>query len=103
MCDNVTKFDIGSATIEETRSFITGMGEPAYRADQVYQWVHRRHAADFDAMTNLPKPLRQRLAEAAFFPSPVIRGKKNDADGTIKVKTSLTNVDDSEKDVEVAE
>jgi len=37
--------------------------EPAYRADQVLQWVYEKQAESFDAMTNLPAPLRAKLAE----------------------------------------
>ncbi len=39
-------------------------GEAPYRAGQILQWVHRRGAPDWEAMTNLPRPLRARLAEA---------------------------------------
>ena len=37
--------------------------QPAYRADQLLDWLYRRRATSWDAMTNLPKPLRDRLRE----------------------------------------
>ncbi len=37
--------------------------EPAYRADQILQWVYEKQAESFGAMTNLPAPLRAKLAE----------------------------------------
>ena len=37
-------------------------GQPAYRVDQLLQWLYVRRAAAWDAMTNLPQPLRERLA-----------------------------------------
>lgn len=40
------------------------MGEPAYRTGQVLDWLYKRRAASWDAMTNLPKPLRVKLAES---------------------------------------
>ena len=39
------------------------MGEAAYRADQVLEWLHGRRAASWESMTNLPKTLRQQLQE----------------------------------------
>jgi len=39
-------------------------GEPPYRAAQILAWVHRKGAADFAAMSSLPRALRARLAEA---------------------------------------
>ncbi|MBM3858309.1 MAG: 23S rRNA (adenine(2503)-C(2))-methyltransferase RlmN [Verrucomicrobia bacterium] len=36
---------------------------PVYRADQILQWVYEKQAESFDAMTNLPAPLRAKLAE----------------------------------------
>lgn len=59
-----------TALLEMTRAelstFVTGLGEPAYRAAQVWDWIYRRYANDFAAMTNLPGSLRQRLAEIAL-------------------------------------
>ena len=41
-------------------------GQKPFRAKQVLQWVHQRGLSDFHAMTDLAKPLRERLA--AQFP-----------------------------------
>lgn len=41
------------------------LGEPKFRADQIFAWLHARGARTFDAMTNLSKALRERLAEHA--------------------------------------
>ncbi len=49
----------------ELTAYLTALGEPPYRAEQVWQWLYRRHAASFDGMSNLPKSLRARLAEEA--------------------------------------
>ncbi len=43
--------------------FFATMGEPAYRARQLWSWIYERYETDFSAMTNLPKALRERLAE----------------------------------------
>ncbi|KAF0175425.1 MAG: 23S rRNA (adenine2503-C2)-methyltransferase [Limisphaerales bacterium] len=56
--------DIKSQTREELEARLKEWGEPAYRAGQVLDWLYKRRAANWDAMTNLPKPLRAKLAES---------------------------------------
>jgi 23S rRNA (adenine2503-C2)-methyltransferase len=45
--------------------WLTGWGEPAFRPAQLWRWVYRDLAGDFEQMTNLPRALRERLAERA--------------------------------------
>ena len=54
--------DLKSMTMEEMTAFFKELGQPAFRAKQVFQWLHRG-AASFEEMTNLPKALQQRLGE----------------------------------------
>ena len=56
------KKDIKSMTLEELTAEVTTAGEKAFRAKQLYQWMHEKLAADFDEMTNLPKSFREKLA-----------------------------------------
>jgi 23S rRNA (adenine2503-C2)-methyltransferase len=44
---------------------VLSLGEPSYRADQVYTWLYQSLVTRFEEMSNLPKPLRQRLAQRA--------------------------------------
>jgi 23S rRNA (adenine2503-C2)-methyltransferase len=55
--------DIKSLTREELAARFTEWGEPAYRVDQVLNWLYRQRAANWEQMTNLSKSLRQKLAE----------------------------------------
>ncbi len=50
---------------EELTEYITGLGEPKFRAKQIWDWIYKRYAPDFQAMTNLPKALRERLSQEA--------------------------------------
>ncbi len=59
-------------------------GEPRYRSAQVWQWA-ARGAASFAEMTNLPAPLRARLAEQVPFSSLRVRAESLARDGTLKV------------------
>lgn len=52
-------------TREELESFAAGLGEPAYRGRQLFEWLYRRRMQDFQGMTNLPEDLRSRLAQSA--------------------------------------
>jgi 23S rRNA (adenine2503-C2)-methyltransferase len=56
--------DIRDLTIGELRKELSGWGEPAYRAGQMYDWLYRKGADSFDDLTDIPKVLRQRLAES---------------------------------------
>jgi len=55
--------DIKSITSAELEACLKEWGAPAYRAGQVLDWLYKRRVASWDAMTNLPKPLRAKLAE----------------------------------------
>ena len=76
--------DLKSMTLEEMASFFKEMGQPAFRAKQVFQWLHRG-AASFEEMTNLPKALQQHLAQTCRLTAPRVERRQESAqDGTIK-------------------
>lgn len=55
------KCDILSLSFEELEVAVKELGEPAFRAKQIYQWLHVSCVTSFDEMTNLSKALRQKL------------------------------------------
>ncbi len=59
------------------------LGEPAFRARQVWEWA-ARGAAGYDEMTNLPAALRERLAERVPFSTLEVRDEAHARDGTVK-------------------
>ena len=66
-------------------------GAPKFRVAQIRQWLFQRRAADWDAMANLPKPLRAELAERfALWTTTVARHTRAD-DGTEKLLLSLAD------------
>ncbi len=71
-------------TREEMTEALSALGEPAYRARQVYEWIYARRADSFDGMTNLPRALRARLAAACAPLRPEIVRIQESADGTRK-------------------
>ena len=54
------KQDLKSMTLAEMQEAFVALGEPKFRAKQVFTWLHRG-ATCFDEMTNLSKPLREKL------------------------------------------
>ena len=58
-------------------------GEPAYRAEQVWEWT-ARGAAGFEAMTNLPRQLREELESAVPFSTLTVETQRESLDGTVK-------------------
>ena len=78
------KQDIKSMNMEEVTQAFKEMGEPAFRAKQVFVWLHKG-VKSFDEMTNLSKTLRQKLDDLYYITVPVIVRKQQSAkDGTIK-------------------
>lgn len=57
------KKDICSYTFEELQEEMKALGEKAFRAKQIYEWLHVKLVDTFDEMTNLSKALRERLEE----------------------------------------
>jgi 23S rRNA (adenine2503-C2)-methyltransferase len=55
--------DIKSYTLEELTDYIKGLGEPAFRAKQIFQWMHVQMVRSFDEMSNVPAGLRTKLKE----------------------------------------
>ena len=78
------KQDLKSMTLAQMQSAFSAMGEPKFRAKQVFTWLHKG-AESFDEMTNLSLPLRKKLDEAYYItvPKPV-RVQRSQKDGTIK-------------------
>ena len=57
------KKDIKSLTLQELTEAIKALGEPAFRAKQLYEWMHVKQARSYDEMTNIPKSLKEKLKE----------------------------------------
>ena len=76
--------DLVSMTLPEIEADLAAMGEPKYRAKQVYEWLCRG-VRDFEQMSNLPKALRDRLAaNYRLYRPKVLSRQVSQIDGTIK-------------------
>ena len=86
------KTDIKSLTLEELKQEVEAMGEKAFRAKQLYEWMHVRLARDYDEMTNLPKIMREKLAENYGYTSlKEVTVQTSKIDGTKKYLFALSD------------
>lgn len=88
---NATRMiDILNLTFPELERFIVeDLGQPKFRAAQVWQWIWQKHATSFDAMTDVSKQLRAKLAEVAEIVLPEIVTVQTSSDGTEKLLLRL--------------
>jgi 23S rRNA (adenine2503-C2)-methyltransferase len=71
-------------SVEELREFLAGLGEPGYRAGQIYHALYAERRLDFAAMTNLPAGLRERLGREASIALPRVVRRHVSTDGTVR-------------------
>ena len=83
--------NLKSMTLPEMSAYLKELGQPAFRAKQVYTWLHKG-VRSYEEMTNIPQALRQLLAEKApICPPEVIRKQESQKDGTIKYLWRLSD------------
>lgn len=78
------KKNIRHLSLSELEQYFKELGEQKFRTKQVYEWLWQKHAHSFDAMTNLSKELRTKLAEHFTLPALVVEATQYSADGTVK-------------------
>jgi 23S rRNA (adenine2503-C2)-methyltransferase len=76
--------DLRALAPEALGALVAGLGERPYRARQVFRWLHRRGAASLDEMTDVPRSLREALAEATVLTTLERAREQRSADGTVK-------------------
>jgi 23S rRNA (adenine2503-C2)-methyltransferase len=64
MVIKMNDLDIKSLSLEELSEKLKGLGQPAFRAKQIFSWLHNKLAVSYDEMTNISKDLRETLKES---------------------------------------
>ena len=83
--------NLKNLTLPELAETIKALGQPPFRAKQVYSWLHKG-VRSYEGMTNLPKNLRDRLGENYPIQAPtVVRRQESRKDGTIKYLWQLSD------------
>lgn len=84
--------DIKSLSLNELEQALADIGEPKYRAKQIFQWLHKKYVNSFDEMLNLSKDLRQKLKENYYISCSAIEKKLISCyDSTVKYLFSLND------------
>jgi 23S rRNA (adenine2503-C2)-methyltransferase len=79
MTVNLLDYDLDGLTV-----FCESLGEKAFRAKQLYRWIHQKGASDFTQMSDLAKSLRDKLAGIAHVSPLKVLTEQKSSDGTIK-------------------
>ncbi len=83
--------NLKSQTLPELTATLKELGQSAFRGKQVYTWLHKG-VRSYEQMTNLPKALRDTLAEKyPICPPEVVRRQESKKDGTIKYLWRLSD------------
>ncbi len=80
----VTPVNLLGLSLPKLEAFFESIGEKKFRAAQVVKWIHQQGVTDIDAMTNLAKPLREKLKAIAEVRPPIITFQGDSEDGTRK-------------------
>ena len=75
---------ISSFTLAELTAELKAMGQPGFRAKQIFHWVHQKLVTEFSAMTDQPKTLLAKLEESFYIAAPKIERRQEAKDGTVK-------------------
>ncbi|HEY1061214.1 MAG TPA: 23S rRNA (adenine(2503)-C(2))-methyltransferase RlmN [Daejeonella sp.] len=78
------KKDIRSLSMEQLKQEFIAMGEPSFRAKQVYEWLWEKSCTDFDEMSNLSKSLREKLNQTFTINNVEVHHSQFSNDKTIK-------------------
>lgn len=88
---SLQKPHIDALTAEALAAALAGMGQPAYRAKQLFGWLHKAQVESFDAMTNLPAALREQLAQGWALGRGKLAQAQHSGDGTAKLLVELAD------------
>lgn len=78
-------------TLEDWQEWVRLNGEPAFRAGQIFDWLYAKRVSSFEAMTNLSKALRDKLAAQFAFVTLSEIAKYKSQDGTVKFLFELAD------------
>ncbi|HEY6284863.1 MAG TPA: 23S rRNA (adenine(2503)-C(2))-methyltransferase RlmN, partial [Ktedonobacteraceae bacterium] len=89
---SIKKTDLLSLTLPQMQDWLLEREEPPFRAKQLYSWLYQRLVTDCSMMSNLPQPLRNRLAQEASIGPMVVRSEQHSKDD--RTRKILVELDD---------
>ena len=82
---------ISDMTLDTLTAYIVGLGQPKFRAKQIFKWLHQKLVTEFSQMTDQPKTLLAALSEQCTIAAPSIRRRQQSKDGTVKYLLELAD------------
>lgn len=89
MIEQVEKRDIRQLTLEQLTEYFIKIGDKPFRAKQVYEWLWKKSARDFDQMTNVSLETRDKLKQEFVINHIAVDQMQRSSDGTIKNAVKL--------------
>ena len=89
-----TKISLLDLSLEKLSELFVDLGEPSFRAEQLFRWIWQKGVTDYDSMSNVSAQLRERLKNEYPIAFPKIHDQQVSSDGTIKF---LSEMDDGKK------
>lgn len=84
--------DLKSLTLAQVQSVMADMGEKPFRAKQLYEWMHKKLARDYEDMTNIPASLKSKCKERYTYTAlHMLQVQKSQIDGTKKYLFELAD------------
>ena len=87
----MNRIGVSSYTLEKLTGFVTGLGQPAFRAKQLFSWLHEKRVQEFSAMTNLPKSFLKQLEQQCTIETLRPLRRQCAKDGTVKYLFGLAD------------
>jgi len=75
---------------DELKAYCAELGEPAYRADQIYHWLYAEREFSVERMSNLPATLREKLKRETTITLPAVRQRYASSDGSVRYLFGLS-------------
>ncbi|GAB5523942.1 MAG: 23S rRNA (adenine(2503)-C(2))-methyltransferase RlmN [Roseivirga sp.] len=89
MTEQAARRDIRQLSLEELKDFFVSIGEKPFRAKQVYEWLWKKSAKDFDQMTNISLNMREQMKAAFEIRHIEVDTLQRSDDGTVKNAVKL--------------
>ena len=86
------KIDIKSLSFEEVTDLVKELGEPAFRAKQLYDWMHVKQVRTLEEMKNIPKSLKEKIEQkCSFVAHEIVQVQESKIDDTKKFLFGLSD------------
>ena len=85
------KICLSDFTLDALTAYLVSLGQPKFRAKQIFKWLHQKLVTDFSQMTDQPKTLLALLEGNCTIAAPTIRRRQQSRDGTVKYLLQLAD------------